>query len=101
MAARALGPCQFGGCADALRPFGFTGGEREHDSPYFYSLGGHVFNSKERIDVRLEPESRQIGLNDFNHSTETDFVRHIDASIEQETVLVYGTKVDFIPHANR
>jgi hypothetical protein len=27
----------------------------------------------------LEPESRQIGLIDFNHSTETDFVRHIIA----------------------
>jgi uncharacterized protein with FMN-binding domain len=87
--------------ADALEPFGFTGGEREHDGPYFYSLGGHGFNSKERIDVRLEPKSLQIGLIDHNHSTETDFVRRIIASIDQEIVSTYGTTVDFIPRTNR
>jgi hypothetical protein len=75
--------------------------EREHDGPYFYSLGGHGFNSKERIDVRLEPKFPQIGLIDYNHSTETDFVRRIIASIDQEMVSTYGTTVDFIPRTNR
>jgi hypothetical protein len=52
--------------ADALRPFGFRGGEGEHDGLYFYSLGGHGFIPKERIDVRLDADARQIGLIDHN-----------------------------------
>jgi hypothetical protein len=82
--------------ADGLRPFGFTGGEREHDGPYFYSLGGHGFISKERIDVRLDDDTRQIGLLDYNNSTESDFVKKVIESI-QETASVYGVKVDFMP----
>jgi hypothetical protein len=87
--------------ADALRPFGFTGGDREHDGPYFYSLGGHGFMPKERIDVRLDPESRQIGLIDYNHSTQSDFVKQVIESIGHQTASVYGTKVNFIPRTNR
>jgi hypothetical protein len=87
--------------ADALQPLGFTGGELEHDGPYFYSLGGHGLTSKERIDVRLEPESRQVGLIDYNHSVETDFVKQVIEAIERKTAAAYGTKVRFTPRANR
>jgi hypothetical protein len=85
---------------DALRPLGFSGGEGEHDGPYFYSLGGHGFVSKERIDIRLDDNTRQIGLLDYNHSTESDFVKKVIESI-QETASGYGVKVDFIPRKTR
>jgi hypothetical protein len=83
--------------ADALRPFGFSGGEAEHDGPYFYSLGGHKFIPKERIDVRLDADARQIGLIDYNHSSESDFVKQLIEAIERETASVYGAKVDLMP----
>lgn len=86
--------------ANALRPFGFTGGEGEHGGPYFYSLGGHGFVSKERIDIRLDDNTRQIGLLDYNHSTESDFVKKVIESI-QETASGYGVKVDFTPRKSR
>jgi hypothetical protein len=86
--------------ADALSPFGFTGGNRKHDGPYFYSLGGHGFVSRERIDVRLDDNTGQIGLLDYNHSTESDLVKRVIKSI-QETASGYGVKVDFIPRKTR
>jgi hypothetical protein len=87
--------------ADALRPFGFTGGEGEHDGPYFYSLGGHGFIPKERIDVRVDADARQIGLIDHNHSTESDLVKQVIESIERETASVYGAKVHLMPRKTR
>jgi hypothetical protein len=87
--------------ADAIRPLGFTGGESEHDGPYFYSLGGHGFMPQERIDLRFDPDSRQISLIDYNHSTESDFVKQVVASIERQISVVYGGKADIVPRATR
>jgi hypothetical protein len=80
----------FADIGEAVRPSGFTGGQVAHENLFYYSTF-----SPERIDISLDPTSLWISVKDYNHSSETEFVREILNAIEQRIMLNYGARIDF------
>ncbi len=86
---------------DAVKPFGFTGGERAYEGMSFYSLGGRTFTSNERIDVIWDAKSRQINIIDYNKSSESALIKNLVESITNGIKANSASTITFRPRQNQ